>query len=218
MLITHSKLFVIAIFFLCLTTACIDRVVVGGKCEYTDEKLLVRVVGNENSRVELEPVYGDEIIMSVDEFDSPVLLNDYYELSIRHHTSGGCNPYSIRHKEKLVKSNVVLGLTEQQTYAAMFILDGTRNCANGLISESCRDDLALDSSFDVSQLSQLIHLEPRRVSHCSAAMIHSIWPEIESSATQTRLISCVGDLNGGERAVEFSLSEDESRLLLRKVY
>ena len=217
MLINHSKTLVMASLLAMLATACNDNIEVGGKCKFTDEKVLTRVVHNDDEVVELEPMYGELMKFSTQEFELTVHDNDYYEIYIRRHTSGGCNPYSITNKVKVTIDNVLLSPTEQQAYAASFILDEVKNCVYGQLADSCKDDLALDASFDLSQLSLLSHIAPRSVSHCSAAAMKTIWPEIESAVTQTRLISCVENLDGVELAVEFSLP-DESTLLLRKVY
>jgi len=217
MLKNRIKTVVMTIFLSLFITACNDKVEVGGDCKFTEERLLTRVISNSGGNIELEPMYGDVIRMSAQEFDSPVDVNEYYEFFIRNHTSGGCNPRSITHKEKVTVSNVLLGPTEQHAYAASFIVDEAKNCVYGQMA-GCQDTLALDSSFDLSQLAELTHVEPHSVGHCSAATMKTIWPEIESAETQTRLISCVDKLDGGELAVEFSLTEDESTLLLRKVY
>ena len=112
----------------------------------------------------------------------------------------------------------MLSPTGQQAYAASFILDEVKNCAYGQLVDSCQADLALDAAFQRSQLSLLSHIKPRTVGTCSVAMIATILQQIEPAEKQTRLISCVQSLDGKELAVEFSLSDDESRLLLNKVY
>lgn len=218
MLITHGKAIVMAILLVLFTSACNEEIEVGGDCKFTEEKLLTRVVSNDNGNIELEPMYGDVMNMPAQEFDSPVAVNEYYEFSIRHHTSGGCNPRSITHKEKVAIDNVVLSPTEQHAYMVSFILDEVKNCAYGQLADNCQDELALDADFDLVQLPLFSHIAPRSVGHCSATTMKTIWAKIESTKTQTRLISCVENLEGEELAVEFSLSDDDSTLLLRKVY
>ncbi len=218
MLIHKIQAVVIALLLALSATAYSDGIEAGGKCEFIDEQLLTRVASINDEIVELEPMYGDAIRLSSQEFEPPVNVNDYYEIFIRRHTSGGCSPYSITNKVKVAISNVVLSLTEQHAYAASFILDEAKNCAYAQLADSCKDDLALDDSFEQSQLSLLSHIKPRTVGTCSAAIMKTILQQIESAEKQTRLISCVERLDGEELAVEFSLSDDESRLLLSKVY
>ena len=218
MLINRSKAVVMALLLALPVIACSEDIEAGGECKFIDEQLLTRVAGINDEIVELEPMYGEAIILSTQEFDVPVNVNDYYELFIRRHTSGGCSPYSITNKVKMTLANVELSPTDQQAYAASFILDEAKNCAYAQLADSCQDDLALDADFDLSQLPLLSHIKPRSVGYCSAATIKTIWSEIESTETQMRIISCVESLDREEIALAFLLSDDESRLLLRKVY
>ncbi len=218
MLIHKIQAVVIVLLLALSATAYSDGIEAGGKCEFIDEQLLTRVASVNNGVVELEPMYGDIIRLSNQEFDLPVNVNDYYELFIRRHTSGGCSPYSISHKVKVAISNVVLSLTEQQAYAASFILDEAKNCAYAQLADGCQADLALDDSFQRSQLPLLSHIKPRSVGTCSVAMMTTILQQIEPAEKQTRLISCIERLDGEELAVEFSLSDGGAKLLLNKVY
>lgn len=217
-MLSHSKTIMVVFFLGLLATACNADIGEGGKCDFVDERYLTRVVSNDEAVVELAPVHGEVISLSAEEFDSPVMKNDYYELFVRHHTSGGCSPFSVTKKVKMVKENVSLSPTDQYAYAAAFILDEAKNCAYSELANSCESDLRLDVSFDHSQLTLLSYITPRSVGYCSTITMEKIWPEIESAESQTRIITCVDNNAGEEMAVEFSLSDDETSLLLRKIY
>ena len=196
----------------------------GGQCEFTDESLLTRVTSVNRQRVELEPVFGLPLALLKSKFDSPQ-VNDYYSVVIRRHTSGGCSPFSIIDKQKLVIDNLQLGPSNQQVYAASFILDVARNCSVGPLTDSCKEELALDSTFDLAQLPLLRDIKPRSVGYCSATVMDKLLPVIESAllsnktsvSSSTRLISCVDNGQGEQIALEFSLAAD-AKLSLRKIH
>jgi len=113
----------------------------------------------------------------------------------------------------------VLSPTAYYAYAGAFVLAEAKGCALQEFPASCVNDLALDPEFNIEQLHDLTHIEPRSVGYCSAKTMDIIWTDIEAEPKIPHLISCIESLAEEEVAIEFSLPQTgDKKLLLRKVY
>ncbi len=208
-------------------SAGFNNVASGGSCGYVDEEIFIRIASHENGRIELEPAYGDLITVSTSEFVSylsasaPILpiRNDYYNLSVRRHTSGGCSPFAITNISKLEIPNLRLNPTEPQLYSGAFVLAEAKSCVIIQREKPCLEDLTIETSFDMAQRDILSHIMPRSIHHCSPASLKMVWTEIDPAPNEKRFISCVKNLEDEDVAIEFSIREKgDKRLLLRKIF
>jgi len=199
-------------------TACKPKPV-GGNCNATNSTELAQVT-QVAQRVILQSSTNEFLDAATEQFAPPAELGHHYQLNVRRHTSGGCQPRVVQSVAPLSKAGVNLNPTDAQLYQAAFALDIARNCAHQE-AEACADELKLGDDFKLHNTPTLDTLKPRSLGICSAIALADVWPTITADAEQPRVIGCVDTTEGRTRAVEFLQSGTGNPidgLWLNKIY
>lgn len=192
----------------------------GGSCNAT-ESIEIAQVTKVSHWVELQSETGERLDVDSELFTLTPQLGHIYQLKVRRHSSGGCQPLAVQAASKLSKSGVSLKPNDFQKYQGAFILDVARNCAHQPTG-SCAGELKLSNDFNLQQ--QRINLDtikPKSLAACTTMTIAAIWPEIIADEKQPRLIGCIQTIEGNAKAVEFLRADVDTKqeyLLLNKIY
>lgn len=191
----------------------------GGSCNATDSIEIAQVT-KVFHWVELQSETGERFDVDSEIFALAPQLGHIYQLKVRRHLSGGCQPLAVKAANKLSKPGVSLMPSDVQKYQGAFILDVARNCAHKPMG-SCAGELKLSNDFDLQQQrTNLDTIKPKSLAPCTAMTIAAIWPEIIADGKQPRLIGCIQTIEGNAKAVEFLRADvdTEEGLLLNKFY
>ncbi|MGF1765289.1 hypothetical protein [Aliivibrio kagoshimensis] len=174
----------------------------GGKCDFIDMTEFAQVTGTQTDEdISVLTSSGQTLQLYRSDFTSAPEGDSYYKLSVRHHISGGCSPYSIQSITPLEKQNVQLTITAGQAYQAAFILAEAKSCA--LQSPSDCNELQIDPGFDYRNSERLSDIDVRSVSSCSPAILQTLWSEIISEPAP-KVVACVTNQQQQEILVEFT--------------
>ena len=204
----------------CLISACKPpSITEGGDCNATDSVEIARVT-KVSSSIEMQSQTSEQHKVDPERFTPPAQPDDFYQLTVRRHTRGGCQALAIKSIEKLSKPGISLTPSDAQLYSGAFILDVARNCAHQT-SDSCAKDLKLGTDFDLQQQRILLDtILPKSLATCDAMNVATLWPEIKADTTQSRLFACVNTRDKQVKAVEFlkfNVDTKQEYLLLNKL-
>ncbi len=209
----------VSVLVVILLSACENVRVSGSECEYNDEVVFARVKSINNEQVTMISSHGESLKLSTSNISEMTQVNDYYNLLVRRHTSGGCSPLSVMSQNHLTMKRLQLSPSDGEAYQGAFILAAAKNCILKQKVDSCRHQVKLSPDFKMYQLALLKQIKPRTNHYCSPATIEHIWNSVVPPIKNRHIISCVKDVNDKEVAVEFVVPDNQpERLRLEKVY
>ena len=185
----------------------------GGECNYLDNNRIGVVVGIENDNTviieTLQPQGQTKFYLAQSTFSAPPKKGQLLDVTVRHHTSGGCEPISVIKIQERAHLTKTFSLTPKHAYAAAFKLSEAQHCTYRKMQqpleltaeatpraikeiEACTPHLTFISTLSETQKQQLLRLNAKTLRTCSlvniTALQHSQSNDLNASP---HIIGCV---------------------------
>jgi hypothetical protein len=182
---------------------------VGGTCHYIDRQELAKIITLDHQSVSLLSEHEQVISLNKGLFhrnnitkSNTLKTNDFYQLNIREHTSGGCSPYSVMSVEKVSFPGVNLTPDDGIIYGSGFALAELKNCLFSSDDQNKKCTRLLASYQQNEKGKSVTMFSPRSGHVCSAKTVKGLFSQLENIAPlkqESLSLVCFDHFNGKEK-------------------